>query len=336
MAWILFKDVTQKDKKMGDDLKRKLTTGLTSSPKFIPHLYVYDDAGSIIQYKFVTECPDYYLTRSERSILEHRIQEIIPCFPYDMALVDMGSGNCSKTRLVIDELLQRQNKLTFYPVDISEEFLMKAANALSEEYGDSLEVKPIAAEYGQGIEQLRRVKGAKIIMWLSSIINLPYDEQVNTLRRISTIMTDKCRLIFSADVTQDRSAIMKAYNDDAGMLQALNTNAIERLNKEEGSEIDIARFTYGVDFISDNNPQYMSYTRVFMKANESIQYPIPGLGIDLQMDKEERLYLHEGEGYSCKYTLEQLHNIVKKAGLRLVSTCMDENQHGVLYQCATV
>ena len=34
-------------------------------------------------------------------------------------LVDMGSGNAAKTRIFIDVLLQKQEKLTYIPVDIS-------------------------------------------------------------------------------------------------------------------------------------------------------------------------------------------------------------------------
>ncbi|XP_021357957.1 uncharacterized protein LOC110453368 [Mizuhopecten yessoensis] len=321
---------------MAHSLKEMLVTGLTSSPKYIPHWYIYDDVGSMIQYKTVTEPPDYYLTRSERSLLEQNVQDIIPWNKYDLTLVDLGSGNCSKTRLVIDELLKRQKTLTFYPVDISKEFLMRAVKSLSGEYGDSLVLQPIAADYAQGIQQLKGKEGVKVILWLSAILNLPYDDQVNTLRLISTILTDKCRLIFSADVTQDRETIIKAYNDDAGLIRAFNQHAIERLNKEERSDIDLTKFTYELDFISDNDPQYMSYTRVYIEAKEAIRYPIPGLGIHLQMDKGERLYFHKGDGFSCKYTMEQLRNTVEKAGLRLGGTWIDEKQHVVFCQVVKV
>ena len=35
-------------------------------------------------------------------------------------LVDMGSGNAVKTRIVIDAILKRQRRLQYVPVDISE------------------------------------------------------------------------------------------------------------------------------------------------------------------------------------------------------------------------
>ncbi|XP_021357979.1 uncharacterized protein LOC110453383 isoform X2 [Mizuhopecten yessoensis] len=295
---------------MADHLKQSLVAGLTSSPKYIPSWYNYDNVGSKLQHEGCELNQDYYLTRSTISVLEHSVQDIILNVPYDLTLVDLGSGNCSKTKILIDELLKRQTALTFYPIDISGEFLLEAVKELSEEYDDSLVVHPIAADYVQGIDKLKRIEGAKLILWIGSIINLSYDDQVNTLRMISTIMT--------------------------GVKQPFFQYAIARLNKEEGSDIDLARFTYELDFISDSDPQYMSYLRAYIQAKETLRYPIPGLKTDLVMEKGERLYFHEGAGISCKYTLEQLRNIVKKAGLRLEDTWTDEQQHAVFCGCATV
>ncbi|XP_060080659.1 histidine N-alpha-methyltransferase-like [Ylistrum balloti] len=318
---------------MEDGLKQSLLRGLTSSPKYIPTWYNYDDVGSELQYQCTTDIPDYYLCKSDRSLLEHRIQDIIPRLPYDVALVDLGSGNCSKTRLVIDELLSRQETVKFFPVDISEEFLLKSVKDLSKEYDESLVITPIAANYEQGIERLKQVEGPKIILWFDSIINQSYDDQVNTLRVISTMMTEKCRLVFSADVTVDREAVLNAYDDDAGVMQRFISYAMTRLNKDTGSEINLDRFTYEVDFVSNHDPQAMSYVTAYIRANEQTRWPIPGLGIDLSMEKGECLYFHEGAGFSCKYTLEQLGTIVEKAGLRLVGSVSAGQRHAAFCIC---
>ncbi|XP_033755212.1 uncharacterized protein LOC117338118 isoform X1 [Pecten maximus] len=183
------------------------------------------------------------------------------------------------------------------------EFLSRAVTELSKEYGESLIIRPIFADHEQGMEQLEKVKGTKLILWFTGLLNLSYDDQVHTLRKLSTMMTDKCRLVFNADITLDKNVLLKAYNDQSGLSRKFMQNGLLRLNKEQGSHIDLTNFTFEVDFISDTNPHYMSYVRTYITAKEDIRYPIPGLGIDLVMGKGERLYLHEGEGYSCKYTL---------------------------------
>ncbi|XP_021349782.1 uncharacterized protein LOC110448071 [Mizuhopecten yessoensis] len=318
---------------MEDSLDKILVKGLTSSPKHIPTWYNYDDVGSQLEHKCVMENPGYYFTRSQMSVLQNNIQSILPSGPHQLTLVDLGSGNCSKTRPIIDELLKTQHNLAFYPVDISGDFLLKSMDELSKEYGKKVQITPIAADYMQGIKQLRGVDGPKLIMWFGSIINLPYDEQVNTLRLISTMMTAKCRLVFSADITQQRKTVLMAYHDKEGLEQSFAQNAIIRLNSDYGSQIDLKMFTFDVEFISDTSPKHMSYVRNYITAEEDILYPIPGLGINLSMKKGERLYFHEGVGFSCKYTLEQLRNIVEKAGLRLAETVTDEEQHAIFCHC---
>ncbi|OWF56372.1 Histidine-specific methyltransferase EgtD [Mizuhopecten yessoensis] len=321
---------------MGEDAKQALVKGLTSTPKYIPSWYSYDETGSELGFKCTVENPGYYFSRSETCTLQNYVQDIIPRVPYGLTLIDIGSGNCKKTKFVINELLQRQNGLSYYPVDISEEFLLKSVKDLSEEYDDSLVITPIPADYEKGIEQLKNMEGPKVILFFGCLISLSFEDQVNTLRMISTIMTAKCRLVFSADITQNREAVLKAYNDDAGFQQKFRQNGITRLNKEEGSQIDMDVFKYEADFIQNSSSKYMSYVTGYVTAKGAVLYPIPGLGIDLRMEKGERLYLHEGAGISCKYTLQQLQNIVEKAGLRLEETWTDEERHAVLCRCKIV
>ena len=64
--------------------------GLTRSPKQLSPKYFYDERGSEL-FEEITQLPEYYLTRSERLLLEQRITEIIsavrPC-----SLVELGAG----------------------------------------------------------------------------------------------------------------------------------------------------------------------------------------------------------------------------------------------------
>lgn len=323
---------------MDCDLKRKLLNGLQSDPKFIPTWYNYDDVGSRLRCQAANRMKDvescFYLSGAQNFVAEHYVREIIPKGPYDLTLVDLGSGNCSPARPFIDEMLRRQDTLTFYPLDISGDFLMHGVHHLSEDYNNSLVIKPIVADYVKGIEQLRTAEGPKMILWLNGISNLSYQDQVNTFRLLSKVMTDKCCLVFSADITEDRETILTAYNDATGYNKSFIQYAIERLNREERSEIDVTDFEYNVDFIPNQDPDSTSYVRAFIIAMKDIQYPIPGLGVDLSMKRGERLYFHEGAGFSCKYTLDQLRHIVDKAGLCLEETWTDDNKHVAFCRCS--
>ena len=50
--------------------------GLTATPKRLPSKLFYDEIGSQI-FEQITELPEYYLTRTERSILESYAGEIL-------------------------------------------------------------------------------------------------------------------------------------------------------------------------------------------------------------------------------------------------------------------
>lgn len=318
---------------MDDTSKQQLVKALTSFPKYLPTWYNYDEEGSELEDKCTIDNTGYYLRRSQISILESSIQKIIPTVPYDFALVDLGSGSCSKTRYFLDELLLRQKRLTFYPLDISGDFLMKTVEQISSEYEDKLSIIPVAESYENGIEKLRHEDGPKIIVWFGSIINLSYDDQVDKLKLISSLMSESCHLVFSVDITQDRQAVLKAYNDEAGLERKFFQNGVTRLNKEEGSEIDLDNFHYKADFISDPSPDYMSYFRAYIEAKEHLKYTIPGLNMTIDFEEGERLYFHEGAGVSCKYTEEQIRNLTARAGLLLTDTWTDDSHHAMFCRC---
>src|SRR3712207_2656350 len=79
-----------------------LAEGLRADPKHIPPRYGYDAEGSRI-YEELTELPTYYLTRSERSLLERHGGEIAAASRC-VDLVELGSGSAKKTRLLLDAL----------------------------------------------------------------------------------------------------------------------------------------------------------------------------------------------------------------------------------------
>ena len=62
----------------------------------------------------------------------------------------------------------------------------------------------------------------------------------------------------------------------------------------------------------------------------SFLYVSAGLEMSLEMEQGEYLNLFEGEGVSCKYTLEQIRTLVEKGNLRLSKVWADETQHVAL------
>src|ERR1051325_7040295 len=113
-----------------EDVRR----GLTATPKRLFPKCFYDALGSVL-FDAICQLPEYYLTRAEDEILARRAGEIVnaaarpafePLFHHAdeyfgaasrVTLVEFGSGSSAKTRRIIEALLQRQDSLTYFPVD---------------------------------------------------------------------------------------------------------------------------------------------------------------------------------------------------------------------------
>src|SRR5664279_956096 len=90
--------------------------GLSATQKRLPSWLFYDEAGSAL-FEQITELPEYYLTRTERAIFESYAAEILQAAGPSLTMVELGAGTAVKTRVLIEELLRRQPRALFYPID---------------------------------------------------------------------------------------------------------------------------------------------------------------------------------------------------------------------------
>src|SRR6476646_7351499 len=121
---------------------RDVRHGLTATPKQLSPKYFYDERGSEL-FEEITQLPEYYLTRAERSLLEQKIPEIIaavrPC-----SLVELGAGSATKTRIILDAMRESGCAECYVPIDVSKDFLEATALQLRADYPD-VEIKPVVS-----------------------------------------------------------------------------------------------------------------------------------------------------------------------------------------------
>src|SRR6201995_270120 len=113
-------------------LRADARAGLTAVPKTLPPKWFYDAQGSAL-FEKITELPEYYPTRAERSILRAVAPEIA-AESGAQVLVELGSGSSEKTRLLLDALRDRGTLRSYVPVDVSESALVAAGDALAADY----------------------------------------------------------------------------------------------------------------------------------------------------------------------------------------------------------
>jgi uncharacterized SAM-dependent methyltransferase len=119
--------------------------GLSASPKRLPSWLFYDQAGSEL-FEQITELPEYYLTRTERSIFESSAREMLQAAGPSLTLVELGAGTASKTCVLIEELLDRQSRALFYPIDVSPSALQEAVKQLGQQF-PKLQVKELLGSW---------------------------------------------------------------------------------------------------------------------------------------------------------------------------------------------
>src|SRR5258707_6943148 len=92
---------------------REVRTGLTATPKTLSPWLFYDEAGSHL-FEEITELPEYYLTRTERSIFAAHADEILrQAAPGQRPAgqpnpIQLGAGTAPKNRNLLAPALRQQ------------------------------------------------------------------------------------------------------------------------------------------------------------------------------------------------------------------------------------
>src|SRR5256885_8036056 len=168
--------------------------GLTHNPKQLSPKYFYDERGSEL-FEEITQLPEYYLTRAERSLLESRIPEIIsnaqPC-----SLVELGAGSATKTRIILDQMRSKGCAECYVPVDVSKDFLEATAIQLRSDYAD-IQIMPVVSDITEPFS-LPPLASPPLVAFLGSTIgNFPRQQAVSLLSDRKSTRLNSSHLVIS-------------------------------------------------------------------------------------------------------------------------------------------
>jgi L-histidine N-alpha-methyltransferase len=149
-----------------------LPDGLSERPLSIPTTYFCDDRGWAL-FDTICDLPEYYLTRSERGLLDQRSGEIAS-LTEAKEVVERGAGTARKTRHLIKSRLESSSDLHDAPVDISRYALELAEDSLSREFPE-LSIGGIECDYTKNLEALDPDPGCLAVFLGSTIGNFTHD-----------------------------------------------------------------------------------------------------------------------------------------------------------------
>ncbi|MGE5401424.1 MAG: L-histidine N(alpha)-methyltransferase [Ignavibacteriales bacterium] len=219
----------------------EIISGLLANSKRLPSKLFYDEKGSAL-FDMICNLDEYYLTRTEVSIMKHNIKEITDCISGDSALIELGSGSSIKTRLLFDNM---RTLPLYIPVDISYEHLMRTAEVLKQDY-PGLRVHPVNADFSHDFELpfvALQMNLRKILYYPGSTIgNFTPREAARFLKRVSGMLGHGGGLLIGVDMKKDPNVLHMAYNDSKGITAKFNLNILERLNADYNADFDIGNF----------------------------------------------------------------------------------------------
>jgi dimethylhistidine N-methyltransferase len=216
-------------------LNEDVIAGLSLPQKALPPKYFYDAAGSRL-FERICRLPEYYLTRAELALTRKNVASIARFAGRGCELIEYGSGESLKTRLLIRAL----RPSAYLPVDISEAALRGATQRLSREF-PWLRIVPINGDFSRPIE-LPASRARRVVYFPGSTIGNLTPEEAHAF--LSMTRGQATKMLVGVDLRKDANVLHAAYNDSRRVTAAFNLNLLARINRELGADFDLKRFAH--------------------------------------------------------------------------------------------
>jgi dimethylhistidine N-methyltransferase len=273
--------------------------GLGKHQKQLSPKYFYDSVGSDL-FEQITRLPEYYPTRTELGILRDCGDEIAALLPKHAALVEFGAGATTKARL----LLNTCHISAYVPVDISADFLHAQARGLRADF-PHLKVYPVAADFTETFALPAEVSALPKVGFFpgSTIGNFEPQEAQRFLRRAAEILGRGALIILGVDLEKDEKLLRDAYNDAAGVTAKFNLNVMVRMNRELGTNFDIAAFDHRAIYNRELN-------RIEMHLISNRPQTVRVCGRSISFTAGESIHTEN----SYKYSIPRFYNLARTTG----------------------
>jgi dimethylhistidine N-methyltransferase len=216
-------------------LKEDVIAGLSRPQKSLPPKYFYDAKGSQL-FERICRLPEYYVTRAELALTRRHLASIARFAGKGCELIEYGSGESLKTRLLIRAL----RPAAYLPVDISAAALEAATERLSREF-PWLRIAPVHGDFSRPVE-LPPSRARRVVYFPGSTIGNLTPEEAHGF--LSMSRGQAARMLVGVDLKKDASILHAAYNDSRKVTAAFNLNLLARINRELGADFDLGRFAH--------------------------------------------------------------------------------------------
>jgi dimethylhistidine N-methyltransferase len=290
---------------------------LNRDSKFISPKYFYDKKGSEL-FEQICNLPEYYPTRTEIQILKKIQPELEGYLDESFRLVELGSGSSVKTRLILDVFDKIQDRIEYFPIDISE-ILTESSELLQKDY-DDLHITGIVDTYEGGLEFIEKYDDKKnlIIFLGSSYGNFNPNDGKIFLKKINSVMKKDDLFLIGLDLVKNKETLENAYDDSQGITAKFNLNVLSRINDELDADFDLDNFQHVAKY-NEKDQRIEMYLKSL--ANQSII--ISKANLSLKMTQGELIHTE----HSHKYTLAQIEEVMNQTDFKIKEIWLDETEN---------
>jgi L-histidine N-alpha-methyltransferase len=298
-----------------------ILNGLAEDTKQISSMFFYDERGSKL-FEKITKLPEYYLTRTEKKLL-NQLSDTICNSLCDMDIIELGSGDCSKISILFNASSpSNRESIRYIPVDVSLETIKQSADILAAKYTE-LTIHGIVADF---ITQLHAIplREKRLFCFLGSTLgNLTENQRSELFAGLGNLMHDNDVFLLGIDMVKPKNILEQAYNDSAKVTAEFNRNILNVINSLIGTNFDPNMFEH----VAFYNEQH-SRIEMHLKALKDMTISCPHLPYKINITKGELIHTEN----SHKFTLSQIAGQIKKAGLNIDTITTDPKRWFSLIQ----
>ncbi len=292
--------------------------GLTARPKTLSPWLFYDARGSEL-FEQITELPEYYPTRTERSILSAHADQIVAAAAgcERLTMIELGAGTATKTGLLLKAAVRRKSEVTYHAIDVSGTALDEAKRRIEGEL-KGVAVVPRVGDYTEGLGQIEADGQRRMVLYIgSSIGNFEPEDALQLLRDIRRELKAGEKLLLGVDMVKHRETLLAAYDDAAGVTAAFNKNVLTRINRELNANFNLNLFRHRARWNEER-----SRIEMHLESLIAQHISIPALELEIKLQRGETIHTENSYKFHDAGVIE----LLERADFHLSDHWTDERE----------
>lgn len=298
-----------------DNVKEEIITCLQAEQKYILPKFFYDGIGSEL-FEKITHLEEYYLTRTEKSILASFVKDLDINFE-NLNIVELGSGDPSKISLLLQQIPRNiLQTINYFPVDISRSTIEKSISLLDNQFS----LNKITGVVVDFVHQLNLIpkQGKRLFCFFGSTIgNFNKQEIKNFILHLSNEMQNGDELLLGLDMLKDITVLKNAYNDKLGVTAKFNKNILSVVNNLTGANFNPDNFEHNAYFNTNKNRIEMH-----LKALKNLKVKFASNSKEILINKDETIHTEN----SHKFTEKDIKKIADIGNFRISKSFTDKRK----------